>query len=531
MWDYLRARKEGRASSGNGRRQSYQDLPMVRMTNTFLLAGDEDPDEIVAQTPHGVYVAQLGGGQVNTATGDFVFGMTEAYLIENGHITEPIRDANLIGNGPDVLSKIDAIGNDFDMSPGTCGKDGQSVPVGCGQPTLARHRRHDRRHRRCLSCSTSPGVSPSRRSGDEEVEVYVAHGRETSIRVFEGEIEQLTSAESAGVGVRVDLGEEDRVSPTSGRSTRRPRPRPWPRRATTPASPRSTSMPASPRPTASSRPRSTCGERSSSRSRPTTRSRSPSSSSGASGPATPASARSSRRTTSTASGRRPSPPLAGIEVTSRRTGCYLFVHAVAGDGDDTQTGFGYSVGRASGRPRPRGRRQRCRRPRDPTARREEAQEREADRRPRPAGDGHAARDPRRHALGRGGRKGSLAVRRARRREGRRRRADPRRRPDEPARLRRLASTTPRGWPAGATRSIAGGELKGFLYDTYAGRLAGTASTGSAVRGGFRTTPGVGAQALLARARELTTRPRSSRRSADGLPRPVDHRRPLRASTA
>jgi len=136
MWDHLRARKEGRSSSGNGRRQSYQDLPMVRMTNTFVLAGDEDPDEILAQTPHGVYVAQLGAGQVNTATGDFVFGMTEAYLIEDGRITAPIRNANLIGNGPDVLSKIDAVGNDFEMCPGTCGKDGQSVPVGCGQPTL-----------------------------------------------------------------------------------------------------------------------------------------------------------------------------------------------------------------------------------------------------------------------------------------------------------------------------------------------------------------------------------------------------------
>ena len=101
MWDWLRARKEGRASSGNGRRQSYQHLPMVRMTNTYLLAGDEDPEEIIAPDPHGVYVAQLGGGQVNTATGDFVFGMTEAYLIEDGGITEPLRDANLIGNGPE----------------------------------------------------------------------------------------------------------------------------------------------------------------------------------------------------------------------------------------------------------------------------------------------------------------------------------------------------------------------------------------------------------------------------------------------
>jgi TldD protein len=136
MWDALSAKRKGRSSSGNGRRESYRHLPMVRMTNTFLLPGDEDPEAIVAGTPRGVYVAHLGGGQVNTATGDFVFGMTEAYLIEDGRITEPLRDANLIGNGPDVLGKIDAIGNDFDMCPGTCGKDGQSVPVGCGQPTL-----------------------------------------------------------------------------------------------------------------------------------------------------------------------------------------------------------------------------------------------------------------------------------------------------------------------------------------------------------------------------------------------------------
>jgi TldD protein len=136
MWDWLRARKEGRASSGNGRRQSYQHLPMVRMTNTYLLAGSEDPDEVVAQTPSGVYVKKLGGGQVNTATGDFVFGTTEAYLIEGGRITEPLRDANLIGNGPEVLRRIDAVATDFDMTPGTCGKDGQSVPVGCGQATL-----------------------------------------------------------------------------------------------------------------------------------------------------------------------------------------------------------------------------------------------------------------------------------------------------------------------------------------------------------------------------------------------------------
>jgi TldD protein len=138
MWDLLRSRKAGRLSSGNGRRQSYHHLPMVRMTNTYLLAGEEDPDELVRQTPHGVYVAHLGGGQVNTATGDFVFGMTEAYLIEDGEITEPLRDANLIGNGPDVLTNIDAVAHDFAMAEGggTCGKWGQSVPVGMGQPTL-----------------------------------------------------------------------------------------------------------------------------------------------------------------------------------------------------------------------------------------------------------------------------------------------------------------------------------------------------------------------------------------------------------
>ncbi|MCL5886608.1 MAG: TldD/PmbA family protein [Actinobacteria bacterium] len=136
MWDVLRARKNDRSSSGNGRRQSYRHLPMVRMTNTFILPGNDDPDEIVAQTQNGIYVAQLGGGQVNITTGDFVFGMTEAYMIENGRITEPLRDANLIGNGPDILMKIDAVASDFAVFPGTCGKDGQSVPVGCGQPTL-----------------------------------------------------------------------------------------------------------------------------------------------------------------------------------------------------------------------------------------------------------------------------------------------------------------------------------------------------------------------------------------------------------
>jgi TldD protein len=137
MWDYLRSRNDGRAPSGNGRRESYMHLPMVRMTNTIVLDGPDDPDDIVRSTDHGVYVANLGGGSVNTATGDFVFGMREAYLIENGEITEPLREGNLIGNGPQVLRDIDMLAGDFAMgNPGTCGKDGQGVPVGDGQPTL-----------------------------------------------------------------------------------------------------------------------------------------------------------------------------------------------------------------------------------------------------------------------------------------------------------------------------------------------------------------------------------------------------------
>ncbi|MGH1506325.1 MAG: TldD/PmbA family protein [Acidimicrobiales bacterium] len=137
LWDHRQARRDARRSSGNGRRQSYRHLPMVRMTNTYLAGGDATPEEIIGGVDNGVYVAKLGGGQVNTASGDFVFGMTEAYLIENGQITTPLREGQLIGNGPKVLRQIEAVGNDFEMGPpGTCGKDGQGVPVGDGVPTL-----------------------------------------------------------------------------------------------------------------------------------------------------------------------------------------------------------------------------------------------------------------------------------------------------------------------------------------------------------------------------------------------------------
>ncbi|HEX6263200.1 MAG TPA: TldD/PmbA family protein [Actinomycetota bacterium] len=136
LYDRFWARKDGAAPTGNARRQSYAHLPIPRMTNTSILPGKDDPGDIVADTPRGLYVKALGGGQVNPATGDFVFGASEAYLIEDGRITTPARGANLIGNGISILRAVDAVADDFDARPGTCGKDGQGVPVTTGSPTL-----------------------------------------------------------------------------------------------------------------------------------------------------------------------------------------------------------------------------------------------------------------------------------------------------------------------------------------------------------------------------------------------------------
>ena len=136
LYDRFWAGKGDEAPTSNGRRQSYSNLPIPRMTNTSILPGDADPEGIVADTKRGLYAAVLGGGQVNPATGDFVFGVAEGYLIEDGRITTPVRGANLIGNGVSILQAIDAVGSDFDARPGTCGKDGQGVPVTTGSPTL-----------------------------------------------------------------------------------------------------------------------------------------------------------------------------------------------------------------------------------------------------------------------------------------------------------------------------------------------------------------------------------------------------------
>jgi len=138
LQDKLNARLMGMAATGNGRRESYAHLPMPRMTNTYMLAGESAPEEIIASVDKGLYAVNFGGGQVDITSGKFVFSASEAYLIENGKVTRPVRGATLIGNGPDVLTKVSMVGNDLklDEGVGTCGKEGQSVPVGVGQPTL-----------------------------------------------------------------------------------------------------------------------------------------------------------------------------------------------------------------------------------------------------------------------------------------------------------------------------------------------------------------------------------------------------------
>ncbi len=138
MQDKLNARLMGVAPTGNGRRESYAHLPMPRMTNTYMLGGQHSPEEIIASIDEGIYAPNFGGGQVDITSGKFVFSTSEAYLIEKGKITTPIKGATLIGNGPEAMQKVSMIGDDLalDKGVGVCGKDGQSLPVGVGQPTL-----------------------------------------------------------------------------------------------------------------------------------------------------------------------------------------------------------------------------------------------------------------------------------------------------------------------------------------------------------------------------------------------------------
>jgi TldD protein len=134
----MNARLMGVKPTGNGRRESYAHVPMPRMTNTYMLGGDKSPEEIVASIKKGLYAVNFGGGQVDITSGKFVFSASQAYWVENGKIQYPVKGATLVGNGPDSLTRVSMIGNDMklDSGVGTCGKEGQSVPVGVGQPTL-----------------------------------------------------------------------------------------------------------------------------------------------------------------------------------------------------------------------------------------------------------------------------------------------------------------------------------------------------------------------------------------------------------
>jgi TldD protein len=136
LYDRMHADKDGQPPTGNGRRQSYAAPPIPRMTNTNILNGTSDAADVLSSTEQGVYVTSLGGGQTNPATGDFVFGVAEGFLIENGVVTTPVRGANLIGRAIDVMNAVDAVAGDFDTWEGVCGKDGQAAPVGSGSPTL-----------------------------------------------------------------------------------------------------------------------------------------------------------------------------------------------------------------------------------------------------------------------------------------------------------------------------------------------------------------------------------------------------------
>ncbi len=138
MQDKMNARLMNQASTGNGRRESFAHIPMPRMTNTYMLPGEDDPEEIIASVDKGLYAVNFGGGQVDITSGKFVFSASEAYLIEHGKLTRSVKGATLIGNGPDVLTRVSMVGNDLELDSGVgvCGKDGQSVPVGVGQPTL-----------------------------------------------------------------------------------------------------------------------------------------------------------------------------------------------------------------------------------------------------------------------------------------------------------------------------------------------------------------------------------------------------------
>ncbi len=208
LYDGLTARRDGVASTGNGRRESFRHLPLPRMTNTYIAPGEAEPEAMIAEVASGFYAVSFGGGQVDPATGDFVFGVSEGYLIEGGKVTRPCRGATLIGNCLQALAAIDAVGNDFEMKTGVCGKGGQKAP-GRHRPGPRPDRRDDGRGDRGLIELGARARASRRRSaaGATDAEAYAAEEAGREVRVHGGEVESLTAATKRGIGVRAWIGQ------------------------------------------------------------------------------------------------------------------------------------------------------------------------------------------------------------------------------------------------------------------------------------------------------------------------------------
>ena len=225
LQDTLSARLLKSTSTGSGRRESYQHIPMPRMTNTYMLAGQSDPDEIIRSVPKGIYCATFGGGQVDITSGNFVFQATESYLIENGKLTRPVKGATLIGNGPEALKYVSMVGHDLQLDEGigVCGKEGQSVPVGVGIPTV----KIDKMTVGGTAASDVTDVTgnlldiaaaAAKRAvelGASGAECTISEGEEFSASVRMREVENLKQAGSRGAGIRVLVGHLTGSSRTS----------------------------------------------------------------------------------------------------------------------------------------------------------------------------------------------------------------------------------------------------------------------------------------------------------------------------
>ena len=490
------------------------------MTNTYLLAGNEDPDEIVAQTPTGVYVAKLGGGQVNTATGDFVFGTTEAYLIEDGRITEPLRDANLIGNGPEVLRRIDAVANDFDMTPGTCGKDGPERPGRLRPGDPADHRRDARGDGVSGATSLDAGPAPvvdagSPGRGARGLRRPGHRDRGPGLR-GRGRVARPrpTRRASASVSSRGADGRGARCFAWAGLARRRGRSPPrWPMPATTPASPPPTPTWSWPSPTGCPPSNSTCGTTGWPDARWRRRSRWPSSSSAGHAAADPRVRQVSSADYGDSAAEVALASTTGISCHGPAHDCRLSVDGHRRRGRrhpdrwrvqrrararrDLDARRGHGRRRAAGHPHAR------RAARSPSGRCTVVFD------PRvvstllgviaSALSGEAVVKGRSFFAGRIGEEVAVA------------RGHPGRRPHRRPGLRRLAVRR-RGSGLPAQRPDRGRGAARFVFDTVSARRAGTASTASAVRGGYAATPVPGAGPSCSR-RGHSTPERSWPRSA------------------